>query len=292
MISLPAGYLPLVYDYRSHTRAALTMDKPYLHFAHANGFPAPVYRKLLERLGERYQVGFLETIGHDSRYPVTDGWRHLRDETIAYIERSYPEPVVGVGHSLGGVLLFLAAVKRPDLFRALVILDSPLFGPLRSRGLQFAKLFGFMDRITPATATLHRRNDWASVEEVRRYFAGKRLFADFDPDCLADYARHGTVEQRGRRKLRFSPQIESMIFRSLPHHYARLRGRLQVPLAYISGSETDVITPADLAHLKRHFQARIYRQCGSHLFPFEAPLETADKILAAIADLARPAQPA
>jgi pimeloyl-ACP methyl ester carboxylesterase len=263
----------------------MTMDKPYLHFAHANGFPAPVYRKLLERLGRHYQVGYLETIGHDSRYPVTDGWRHLRDETIAHIERSYPAPVIGVGHSLGGVLLFLAAVKRPELFRALVILDSPLFSPWRARGLQFAKLLGFMDRITPAAATLHRRNDWGSVEEVRQYFAGKRLFARFDPDCLADYARYGTVEQRGRRKLRFSPQIECMIFRSLPHHYARLRGRLRVPLSYIAGTETDVVSAADLAHLKRHFHARLYRQRGSHLYPFEAPLETADTILEAIADL-------
>ena len=36
--------------------------------------------------------------------------------------------VIGVGHSLGGVLTLYAAIRRPDLFRALVFID-PVFLP-------------------------------------------------------------------------------------------------------------------------------------------------------------------
>jgi pimeloyl-ACP methyl ester carboxylesterase len=258
------------------------MSKPILHFAHANGFPAPVYRKLLDKLGERYEVGYLESIGHDHRYPVTDGWPYLRDETIAYIESHYSGPLIGVGHSLGGAVLFLAASKRPDLFRSLVILDSRLFAPWRARGLQLAKLFGMVDRVTPARTTLRRRNVWSSVEEVRTYFEAKRLFANFDPECLEDYARYGTVEQLGQRKLKFSPDIECRIFRSLPHHYGRYKGRLKVPTAYIAGTESDVINASDLAYLANHFHMQIMRQKGGHLYPFEAPLATAETIFTAL----------
>ena len=110
-----------------------------IHFAHANSFPASVYRKFLATLGERHQVGFLDAIGHDPRYPVTDCWPHLVEETIAHIEAHSQGPVVGVGHSLGGFLMFYAALRRPELFKRIVILDSPLMGPFRSRGIWLAR---------------------------------------------------------------------------------------------------------------------------------------------------------
>ncbi|KZE27274.1 alpha/beta fold hydrolase [Crenobacter luteus] len=258
------------------------MNKPHLHFAHANGFPAPVYRKLLERLSERYAVGYLEAVGHDSRYPVTDCWPHLVDETLHYIEKSYPEPVIGVGHSLGGLLVLFAALKRPELFRSLVILDSPLFGPWRARGLWMAKRFGMIDKVTPAAQTRRRRAEWPSVEAARDYFATRRLFAELDPQCLADYAEFGTVDTGGVRRLRFEPEVEYRIFRGLPHNYHRYRGRLKVPAAYLVGSRTHVVRESDLAFMRRHFGMSVFCVEGTHLFPLERPLVTAERIESAL----------
>ena len=65
----------------------------------------------------------------DPRYPPTEGWPHLVDQWIDSIH----EPVYGVGHSLGGYLNYLAAVRRPELFRAIVLLDAPIIGPFRGR---------------------------------------------------------------------------------------------------------------------------------------------------------------
>ncbi|RXZ42559.1 alpha/beta fold hydrolase [Crenobacter cavernae] len=261
------------------------MNKPHLHFAHANGFPAPVYRKLIDRLGERYDVGYIDAVGHDSRYPVTDCWPNLVDETVHFIEARYPEPVIGVGHSLGGLLVLFAALKRPELFKSLVILDSPLFGPWRARGLLMAKTFGMIDKVTPAAQTRRRRAEWPSVEAARHYFSTRRLFAELDPQCLDDYAEFGTVEQDGVRKLRFEPEIEYRIFRGLPHNYHRYRGLLQVPAAYIVGSRTHVVGESDLAFMRRHFGMSVLTEEGTHLYPLERPLETAERIHAALAGL-------
>lgn len=73
-----------------------------LHFSHANGFPAPVYRKLFAALNDRYTIGYLDMIGHDPRFPVTDSWPHLVEETLHTLDTRYGQPVIGVGHSLGG----------------------------------------------------------------------------------------------------------------------------------------------------------------------------------------------
>jgi len=257
-----------------------------IHFAHANSFPASVYRKLLQSLSGQYQVGYQDTIGHDPQFPVSDCWPYLVDEIIHYIEQHYATPVIGVGHSLGGFLLFYAAIRRPDLFKALVILDSPLMGPRRSWSIWLAKKLGFIDRVTPGGNTLRRRDNWASVEMAHDYFARKPVFARFDPDCLSDYALHGTVEKDGGgRCLKFRPEIEHRIYCGLPHDFPRYRGRLKVPAALIAGSQSDVLHPADLVFMQRHFAMQIHHQAGSHLYPLEQPLATAATIRRVIAGL-------
>ena len=87
-------------------------------FSHANGFPAGTYRKLFQHWRDAgYAVHAVEKYGHDPRFPVTSNWPYLRNELIELIERVGTEPVYLVGHSLGGYLSLLAALKRPELVR-------------------------------------------------------------------------------------------------------------------------------------------------------------------------------
>jgi len=257
-----------------------------IHFAHANSFPATVYGKLLGALATDYELGWQDTIGHDPRFPVSDCWPNLVEELIQHIGQHYATPIIGVGHSLGGFLLFYAALRRPELFKALVILDSPLMGPRRSLGIWLAKKLGFIDRVTPGGNTLRRRDNWASVDMVQDYFARKPAFARFDPDCLADYARHGTVDNgQGGRQLKFRPQIEHQIYCGLPHDFPRHRGRLAVPTAFIAGTQSDVVRAADIRFMQQHFAMQLHQQQGSHLFPLEHPLQTAATIHHALVQL-------
>lgn len=85
-------------------------------FAHANGFPSATYGKLFTVLAPEYQVQHLDQHGHDPRFPVNDNWSNLVDELIHHLE-SAQQPVWGVGHSLGGVLHYHAALQRPELYQ-------------------------------------------------------------------------------------------------------------------------------------------------------------------------------
>ncbi|SCK22134.1 alpha/beta fold hydrolase [Vogesella sp. LIG4] len=252
-----------------------------LLFAHANSFPSSIYRKLHQRLAEHgYEVGYLDTIGHDAAYPVTDCWPQLADEMLAYMAANYREPVLAVGHSLGGAVLFLAALREPQRFRQLIVLDSPLLGPRTGFLIWLAKRLGFIQQLTPGgTGTLRRRDNWASTTSVYDYFARKPAFARWDPDCLHDYAQYGTEDNGdGGRRLKFRPQVEHAIYETLPHDAWFKRGKLQVPLSYVAAGQGSAIRPHDLAFMHRHFAADIHVQRGSHLFPLEHPLETADLI--------------
>src|SRR3954470_10854020 len=143
---------------------------------------------LLER---DFDIGCVERIGHDPRYPVSEGWPHLVAELIDRIVRTYREPVIAAGHSLGGFLTLRAAVRRPELFRAIIVMDSPIPRRWSGTALQMVKRLGLVDRVTPAGVTRGRRAHWASVEEAIAHFRAKRNFRHFDAECLRDYVTLG-----------------------------------------------------------------------------------------------------
>jgi pimeloyl-ACP methyl ester carboxylesterase len=248
-----------------------------LVFSHANGFPAPCYARMFAALDDAFDIRYVPRLGHDPAHPVSDGWPEVMRELVEFIEQG-PHPVVAVGHSFGGFVSYLAAAARPELFSALILLDAPIIGRLKARGLEMVKRFGFVDRITPARATRDRRQHWADEAEALAHFRTRKLFRHFAPECLADYVRFGTVEDpvAGGRVLWIDPAIESRIYCTVPHHMHQLLSRLQVPSGFIGGRDSEEVKRIGLSAMRGHF--RLKRVEGGHLFPFEHPEETAQAI--------------
>ena len=242
-----------------------------IHFSHANGFPAPCYRKLFGFLEARFDLSYIDAIGHDHRYPVTDNWPHLVEQLIDYLVSHYRHPVIGVGHSLGGYLTFMAAMQRPELFKCIVLLDAPLLSYLKSRGLEMSKWMGIVDRVTPAASTRNRRREWDSAAQAQAHFRSRKLFRHFDPDCLADYVHYGMAKRGGHVHLRFDPEIEYRIYCTIPHHFADYETRLMVPAGFIGGRDSAEVQMIGLSMMKRRYGFRFKRVDGTHLFPFENP---------------------
>jgi len=252
--------------------------KPPLHFSHANSFPAGSYRKLLDALKPHYDIGYIDMLGHNPAFPVTDCWPNLVQESIQYIEQRYREPVVAVGHSLGGFLSFLCAIERPELFRAVVLLDSPIFSWQVSTVLWLGKRLGFIERLTPGHGARTRRREWPDADAAVNHFSGRGTFADFDPDCLRDYIEFGTAPHRSGVQLRFEREVEYQIYCGLPHIFPRYRGRLSVPTGFIGGRHSAYVRRADLRHMHKHFGIHLAEVDGGHMFPLEKPAITADAI--------------
>lgn len=265
-------------------------------FSHANSFPAGTYRVLFEAWrAAGYTVHAVEKYGHDPKYPVTDHWPRLRDQLIHFAEAHATEPAFLVGHSLGGFLSLLAAAKRPELARGVLLLDSPLIGGLLTPTIQFAKMTGWGERFSPAHISKGRRKHWPTKEAAYAHFAGKASFARWAPEVLHDYIECGIEpdEDEGYT-LSFRREVETDIYRTIAHDIPGFLRRhpLQRPLAFIGGTQSTEVKQVGMAVTESLAGGRVSWIEGSHLFPFERPAETSAEVLRWLKALAEVAVPA
>ena len=256
--------------------------KEIIHFSHANGFPASIYRTLFAELSDDYELRYIERIGHDPHYPVTSDWPHLVEELLADIGRRYERPVWLVGHSMGGYVSLMAALKHPHWVRGVVMLDSPVVAGWRASVLRFTQWTGLDERLSPAATTRKRRKQWASRDEAWRHFHAKPAFARWDERVLSDYIEFGIPPDSalGTRSLAFDRDIEYRIYRTLPRTLgARLARGAPVPVGFVAGTHSKEIRQVGLEATMRAAQGRIEWIEGSHLFPMERPIETARVLL-------------
>lgn len=270
-----------------------------LLFSHANGFPAPVYGVMLDALAERYRIVRPDRIGHDPRYPVTLDWPHLVDELASRVQAAAGDAprIWLVGHSLGGYLSLLAAHRLSDSALAsrlagVLMLDSPLIAGWRAHLVSVGRRTGLDNLVMPTRATLQRRRHWPDRAAVRSHFLAKPAFARWDARVLNDYVEHGTrAAADGSRELSFEREIEYRIYRSLPTtSLSGLAPALRVPVGFLAGTRSRELRNAGAAATRRLVGERWRWVEGSHLFPMERPLDTAQAVAAMIESMSAAVQ--
>ena len=266
-------------------------------FSHGNSFPGGTYRLMLDNLRQRgFEVQAIDRFGHDPKYPVTNNWPHLLEQ-LADQARAWPqealeageagEPAFLVGHSLGGILSLMCAARYPELARGVLLLDSPILGGWRATTLGLFKQTQLVGSLSPGRISRKRRNHWPDRAAVLEHLRHKKAFARWDPQALADYVDHGTVERDGQRWLRFDRDIETAIYNTLPDNVAALLRRhpLKCPVAFIGGIHSVEMRTVGMDMTQRVTRGRVMMLDGSHLFPMEKPLAAAAAVEASLRNL-------
>ena len=262
---------------------------PVVHLAHANGFPPGAYRRLAAALTGTYHV-----VGLPARplWPGSDpeeapDWHPLADDLLRAFDELQLSGILGVGHSLGGVLTLWAAIARPDLFRAVVLLEPVILPPAWLIYLSLLRRLGLADRQPLVQSALRRRRVWPSRQDCFAHFRGKSFFDGWSDDALWDYVNSGTRQREdGSVELRYPAAWEAHIFATAPTDVWREVHRLRVPALLLRGEHSETFMPAAQARLARRLpqsQSATIAHSG-HLVPMERPAETAQLIRAFFAD--------
>jgi pimeloyl-ACP methyl ester carboxylesterase len=256
---------------------------PLLHLAHANGFPPGTYRLLAEALAADHRVVALPArpLWPGSQPPALDSWRPMADDLVRGLDTLETPDLVAAGHSLGGVLTLWAAISRPDLFRAVILIDPVILPPRWLWMLRLLRLLG-LGRYQPLVqGALRRRRTWPDRQACFRHYRGKALFARWSNDALWDYVQSGTrALPGGGVTLRYPPEWEARIFATPPTDIWRDVPRLNRPALILRGEHSQTFRPEAQARLGRLLpSARLGTIAGAgHLLPMEQPAATAAAI--------------
>ena len=258
-------------------------SKPLIHFAHANGVPSKVYTKLFDLLKDQYDVVYVPLLGPDRRYPIDNGWESLTDQVIdSIVQQAEGRKVIGLGHSLGSVLTFQAAFKRPELFEQVIMLDPPLIVGNASFAMFLTKLFNpkMLDSITPAGLSIKRRDHWDSREQAAELLQPKGFYKKFDVDCFNAYIQYALTDDpvRGGVSLTISKYDEVDIFRTNSDLYWLPMAKPSVKTQLVVGGDSPFFKRKLPQGIKKKFGIPFTVTSGGHMFPLEHPIEVVELI--------------
>lgn len=242
-----------------------------IQFSHANGFPAKTYSYMFDQLKE-YKISAVNIIGDSTDHKDINMF-DLRDELIQNVLQ-HGEPVIGVGHSFGGVLTLLAASNNPELFKNIVLLDPPIFSPIKSTVIKILRMLGIEDWVSPAGKSKKRRDKFASKRDAKTLFMSNKLFKNFHPQILNDYVTHGLKKNKNGVELTIPVVKEIAIFHNSLILYSKCLRNVKGSLIY--GAKNPILWASDLSWINHNFvNLKLLPFPGSHLFPFENPKSTA-----------------
>jgi pimeloyl-ACP methyl ester carboxylesterase len=188
-------------------------------FVHANGFNARTYCSVLAPLGDRLSILAVDLRGHGrSTLSAPPSWRRnwgdLRDDLCALLDALGGPPVVMAGHSMGGTCSLLAAARRPQRVRSLLLFDPVIMPRPAALYAQAPWASGALWRRMPiAQGALRRRSLFDSREQALKAYTGRGAFKTWPPETLADYVADGFRDRSdGKVELACDPRWEASNF--------------------------------------------------------------------------------
>jgi len=180
---------------------------------------------------------------------------------------------------LGAVATLYAAVKRPSLFRALILIE-PVFLP--PQVLQVAAAYPERAAELPLVLSARRRRHrWPSRQAAFDRFRQKQIFARWSDEALWDYVNEGLREDGDEVILAFPREWEARIYANPPQAVWDTLPQVTQPTLGLRAAETDTIFPDAWQLWQAKQPQAAFRQMEGvgHMLTMERPLATAETIL-------------
>jgi pimeloyl-ACP methyl ester carboxylesterase len=259
-------------------------QKPLLHLAHANGFPPSTYIRALTPLFEKFHVISFYARPFWPNCPPAEtlkDWSVFADDLLKELREVKAKKIIAIGHSLGGVATLYAAVRQPELFSHVILIDPTMLPPAFLRKVTLMKWLRMEARKDLVQGALRRRRQWDSREQAYQSFKEKPLFKKWPDEILRAYVVGMTaLSEKGGVKLTYSPEWEAQIYRTIPTDVWKKAALLHRPTLVIRGENSNTFSAESEKAFKKvdpSASFAVIKNAG-HLIPQEQP----DKIGAII----------
>ncbi len=257
-----------------------------LHFLHANGYPPDCYLPLFAHLQNHFHVfGMkLRPLWAGASSAGLKNWHPFSDDLLKFLTQYTPKPVVGVGHSIGGIVTLRAVLRSPEKFSAVILLDPVLFVPPFLAGWSFVRAVGLGERFHPLIRTAkNRRRVFDNLDMVFERYRTRGIFRFMSDENLKAYIKGITKPKvDGGFELVYSPEWEAYVYLTGLQDFDiwRKLPALEVPTLIIRGAETDTfLEKAERLVTKKNPKIQVHTmQKATHLLPLEHPQQVAEII--------------
>ena len=258
-----------------------------IHFLHGTGFSAMTLAAMASQLPTDWSVWLTDVPGHgNSTQPSTrmPDWQKMAHSVAdaIYQQANVKEngPLIGVGHSMGGVLTLFAAVKYPDLFSEVILLDPVLFQNEMIIAQQLMRFTGAWKRSALVRSVANRTHIWPNLVAMNENIASKPFYKKWHPQVISDYCKYSsTAGLDNTVQLSCKPSWEASIFGSYPRGHWRAIYKVNIPVDILIANNSYFFIPKAVkraAKLNKNIQWQTFG--NNHCFPMEEPIDTAKKL--------------
>ena len=255
---------------------------PWLHFLHATGMHAHLYRDMLAPLAAHFRIVASDARGHGRTELAADpaqltSWRTYQDDLAVLLDSIDAGPWWYAGHSMGATVSAELAARRPAQVAGLVLIE-PAFVP-------FAVATGYTpDGPNPmAEQAIRRRSVWPSAAAMIDAYRGRGVFARIGDDALTAYVEGGVRSGvDGSVELACAPAWEAATFRAVSAGLQPALAGWRRPLALLRGTVGSTVGAADAASITAGVPGSIggcFEGAG-HFLPLERPDVLSDALAA------------
>ena len=203
------------------------------------------------------------------------------NDLIQAIESQHSGPVIGIGHSQGGFVTLLAAIKRPELFSKIVLIEPAslpyqwidLLYPHIPQKVLF-RLFPFM------SGSLNRQSIWNSKEDFHQRYRQHNTYKRFTDESFKNYMDAGLTPYQNQWQLSFSPQWEAHIFTTVEFIWKYL-SKVTIPTLFIRAEHSNLYSHTQFTKHNKKLPKLVTPheiKDAYHLLPFEKPIETSNVV--------------
>ena len=264
---------------------------PKTHFFHANGYPPNAYRTLLGLWTKNLSIECMPRRPHWDKpgdYRKIKSWEPFVEDVIQYLSQLQNCGKISIGHSIGGNLLMHAALRRPDLFDSIVLLDPTLFIPRTIYAWKFVDIIGLSNLLHPlSNKTKKRRTEFESLEQMFVEYRSKFIFKNIKDEQLREYIDSITLKRDNGVHLNYDKMWEVQIYNTGMLHDIALWKEIknlntQTHIIYAENSNAFLDSTAKrINRLNPNIKMTKLKNL-SHLFPLENPELVAEHILKGI----------
>jgi pimeloyl-ACP methyl ester carboxylesterase len=175
-------------------------DGPTLILFHGDQRASGSWSAAARRLRDKFHVLALDARGHGDSEWAPRGYRMADriEDVIAWLETMQLGPVRVAAHSTGAAVMAFAALKRPELFTDLMLVE--MLAQIDER---------FLSNI--AKRETETRRIWPSKKEYEEYLAWSRATRVWHPEVIHDVAQDETKDRPdGQVESKWAPQTYSI----------------------------------------------------------------------------------